>query len=89
MTRTNVARPRVTNRDSRIVSVYLGNGSVSTRTIYRAQHAMRANVLTENNLTTLRIRTNNGSEIYLSGAEARTIFRTLRNHYVAAGLSIR
>lgn len=86
MSRTNRTRSRATNRDSRIVSVFNG-ARVATRTIYRSPFSIRASVITDCGATTLRIKTAFGSELFFTGSEARTLYRTLQNHYKAAELS--
>lgn len=87
MARTNRnARRIATNRNARIVSVFNGN-QVATRTINRDEYTIRANVITTNDQTSLRIRTPYDGEFFFSGSEARTIYRTLLRHYQNAGLS--
>lgn len=85
MARTNKSNRRGTNCDARIVSVFDG-GKVSTRTIYREPGTLRANVVTREGTTSLRIREPFGEDLFFNGFEARTIYRTLQRHYEAAGL---
>ena len=76
-----------TNRNAIIRNSVTRNGRLCTETARRDEGTLRAEVYTNPNSNSTRVYINHPEygTIYLSGREARTLFRVLNEHYTYTG----
>lgn len=83
MAKSTNTKTRSNRSNSKIRTRFTGENSYVTETIYRPVGSMTAAIETTGKRTTFYINHPDYGRVALDGREARTLFRTLYNHYTA------